>query len=599
MTHGHGHGHDAGHGGAPVDAADRHPRPLRGLLPYLLEDRVAFALVVLSGIAFSALLIATSALGAWLVGAVLTGRTFADEAPVAWALGASAVLTGVAAWWQSYIGHDWAFRILAGLRVRLYDGLERATPGRILGKRTGDLTASAMADVEKTEMFFAHTAGDYLGAVLVSLASVGLIAALDWRTALVALALMVLVAVVPFALAGRAAAQGRALRGELGALNAEALDGVQGLRELVTFGRGDWYLARLVRRTRATARHGAAYARRSGLEQAVTDLLLALGVIVVPLTAAHQVGAGRLDARWLPVLIVLALASLGPIATVSATARTLGEVRAAAGRVLAIIGYPAQVTDVSTAAAPEIREPDVRFENVRFGYSAGGPTVLDGVDLHVRPGETVALVGRSGAGKTTCANLLLRFWDAASGRVLIGGHDVRDLPLRALRAAVTLVPQEVYLFNLPVRENIRLARPSATDAEVEAAARAAIAHEFIAALPQGYDTPCGERGARLSGGQRQRIAIARALLNDAPVIVMDEAVSSLDAENEKAVQEAVASARAGHTMITIAHRLSTIRAADRVIFLDGGRVAGTGTHERLLAGNPGYRDLLAAQAGSG
>ncbi|WP_169806749.1 thiol reductant ABC exporter subunit CydC [Actinomadura macra] len=560
----------------------------------MLEDPVAFTLVVTSGIAFSALLITTSVLGAWLVGAVLTGRTFGDEVPVVWTLAVCAVLTGVATWWQSYISHDWAFRILAGLRVRLYDGLERATPGRILGKRTGDLTASAMADVEKTEMFFAHTAGDYLGAVLVSLASLGVIAALDWRTALVALALMILVAVVPFTLAGRAAAQGRAMRRELGTLNAEALDGVQGLRELVTFGRGDWYLARLVGRTRATAAHGAAYARRSGLEQAATDLLLALGVILVPLTAAHQVRTGDLDPRWLPALIVLALASLRPIATVSATARTLGEVRAAAARVLAIIGYPAQVTD-DAAEAPDIVAADVRFEDVRFRYDGAGPDVLDGVDLHVRPGETVALVGRSGAGKTTCANLLLRFWDVASGRVLIGGHDVRDLPLSALRAAVTLVPQEVYLFNLSVRENIRLARPRASDAEVEAAARDAIAHDFIAALPQGYDTPCGERGAQLSGGQRQRIAIARALINNAPVIVLDEAVSSLDTENEKAVQEAVASARTGHTMITIAHRLSTIRAADRVILLDGGRAADTGTHDELLARSDGYRDLMAAQ----
>ncbi|WP_165975301.1 ABC transporter ATP-binding protein [Actinomadura rubrisoli] len=288
-------------------------------------------------------------------------------------------------------------------------------------------------------------------------------------------------------------------------------------------------------------RHGAAYARRSGLEQTATDLLLSLGVVLVPLVASRQVASGALDPVWLPALIVLGVASLGPIATVSATARALGDVRAAATRVLTIINS-------------------------------------------------------SGAGKTTCANLLLRFWDPASGRVRVGGHDLRDLPLATPRSTVTLVPQDVYLFNTTIRDNIRLVRPEATDEEVEAAARQAVAHDFITALPQGYDTVCGERGAQLSGGQRQRVAIACALINDAPIIVMDEAVSSLDAENERAVQRAVAAVRARHTMITIAHRLSTIRAADRVVFLDEGMVADSGTHDELLSRNTGYRRLLATQA---
>jgi ATP-binding cassette subfamily C protein CydCD len=237
----------------------------------------------------------------------------------------------------------------------------------------------------------------------------------------------------------------------------------------------------------------------------------------------------------------------------------------------------------------------VAFESVTFRYAPTEPPALDNVSIEIGAGQTVALVGRSGAGKTTAAHLLLRFWDPQSGRITIDGHDIKDFELDDLRRHVALVAQDTYLFNTTLWENLKLGRPEATDAEVRAAAGVANVEEFAQALPDGYETLVGERGLQLSGGQRQRVAIARALLKDAPVLVLDEATSHLDAVNEAEVRAALDRLMAGRTTLVIAHRLSTIRNADQIVVLDGGRVAERGTHAELLALDGLYSHLIASQ----
>ena len=267
----------------------------------------------------------------------------------------------------------------------------------------------------------------------------------------------------------------------------------------------------------------------------------------------------------------------------------------AAGRLMAAMDVEPEVVDAPAARPLHLTDASIRFEDVSFAYDTGA-SALTGVSLEVRRGETVALVGPSGGGKSTLLSLIPRFYDVTGGRVTIDGVDVRQARLASLRDHIALVTQEPFLFDDTLRANIAHARPDASDAEVEAAARAAAAHEFIAALPRGYLTQAGEAGARLSGGQRQRIAIARAFLKDAPILLLDEATSALDTESEAKVQVALERLMAGRTTLLIAHRLSTVRTADRIYVIDAGRVVETGDHASLSVQGGLYARLARAQS---
>jgi ATP-binding cassette subfamily C protein CydC len=274
--------------------------------------------------------------------------------------------------------------------------------------------------------------------------------------------------------------------------------------------------------------------------------------------------------------------------------RNFGIILAAADRVFRVLESKPVVEDRGRESIQGLR-PVIDFQRVSFRYGENLPLILNDVSFQVREGETVALVGDSGVGKTTCINLLQRFWDVQEGRIAIDSADIRDLPLEQLRTLITTVPQEIYLFNMSLWDNIRLGKPDASDAEVEEAARAALIHDFILGLPDGYDTSAGERGLQLSGGQKQRIAIARAILKDAPILILDEAMSSLDTENERLVQASLNNLRRGRTTLIVAHRLSTFRNADSLVVLKDGQVEEIGSHEELVQKKGYYSRFISVQ----
>jgi len=311
---------------------------------------------------------------------------------------------------------------------------------------------------------------------------------------------------------------------------------------------------------------------------------------------------GDITAGHLGQTVFFVMILVGSVAVLS---EVYGDLLRAAGATERLMELLSARSPVANPAAPQAlpavqRGSSVGFEAVSFHYpSRPAQAALKDFNLQVAPGETVALVGPSGAGKSTVLQLLLRFYDASSGHVRVDGVPVRQASLSALRARVGIVPQDSTVFSTSARENIRYGRPDATDAEVEAAARAAFAHDFICALPEGYDTFLGERGVRLSGGQRQRISIARAMLKNPPLLLLDEATSALDAESERMVQAALESAMSGRTTIVIAHRLATVLRADRIVVLDQGRIVDIGRHEELVARGGLYSRLAAMQFGDG
>ena len=324
------------------------------------------------------------------------------------------------------------------------------------------------------------------------------------------------------------------------------------------------------------------------------EFLAAIAVTFIVWFGGYEVVNGDITAGAFVAFLTHAVNLANPVKRLSRIYGNLQKAMAAVDRVFSIVDLEESITDRPNAQPLPPVEGRVRFDNVKFSYKEGRPA-LDGVSLEAAPGEMIAFVGPSGAGKSTIANLIPRFYEVDSGTITVDGHDIRDVTLASLRGQIGLVPQETMLFSTTIRENIRYGRLDATDEEIEQAARAANAHNFIMELEHGYDTQIGERGVSISGGQRQRVAIARAILKDPRILILDEATSALDTESEKIVQAALDNLMVGRTSFVIAHRLSTVFHADRIYVIDAGRIVEQGTHEELLREGGLYQHLYDIQ----
>jgi ATP-binding cassette, subfamily B, bacterial len=570
---------------------------LRTLVDKTRGYRARLTLTFFLGVARVTALIGVGVLSALAVRAVKRGE---PAGPLLAALLVVAPLAGILHWCESWLAHDVAYRLLADMRLAVFQKLDALAPAYLTRRRSGDLVGAATHDVELIEYFFAHTVTPAFVAVLVPAAVLVALGEFGGALVLVLIPFLLYTALVPVLGRSRIDRLSSRAREASGDLNAHVVDTVQGLAEIVAYRRvaawGEALGAKARRFYELRLPFLRDLARQTAFQETATGLG-GLAVIAVGAWLAHQ---GRMDAASLPLLTLLALSAFVPLWEIAQVGRQLADTLGAARRLSAVETEPIPVNDgPGVPAAPARGGLAVELADVRFIYPGRTRPALDGVSLRIKDGSTVALVGPSGAGKTTVASLLLRFWDPQSGVIRLFGHDLREYQLDELRKRIALVAQDTYLFNDTLRANVMLARPDADDAALGLAIERAALHDLVTELPDGLDTVVGERGAQLSGGQRQRVAIARAFLKDAPVLILDEATSHLDAVSEAAVRSALERLAQDRTTLVIAHRLSTVRDADAIVVLDDGKLVEVGRHAELLARGDLYAHLVGRQLGGG
>jgi ATP-binding cassette, subfamily B, bacterial len=568
------------------------PETIRTLMRVVRPYRGQLAITLLTGIGRVVAFIGVSVVGALILAAI---RVQAPVTGLVVGLLLVAPLAGLLHWLESWIAHAMAYALLAEMRVDLFRKLDALAPAYLLRRRSGDLVALATQDVETVEYFFAHTIAPAIVAVLVPAAVLLTLGWIAWPLAL---------GLAPFLLyAGLSPVLGRqridrlasAARGGLGAISAFTTETIQGLSEIVVFG------AASRRRTafqQAVAEYQAlrlTLLHDLSVQTAALEVATGLGSLAVAALGAVLATSGMLPVGALPLVTLVSVAAFLPVSEIAQVGRQLADTIASTRRLAVVHAEPVTITDGPLQPAARSGGSAVSFDDVVFAYPGRTAPAVAGLTVEMPAGATVALVGPSGAGKTTVANLLLRFWDPDSGAIRLDGVDVRDLTLDGLRGRIALVAQDTYLFNDTLEANVRLARPGASAAEVSLALSRAALADFVAGLPDGLATRVGERGVQLSGGQRQRIAIARAFLKDAPLLILDEATSHLDTLSEQAVRAALDALMANRTTVVVAHRLSTIRAADLIVVLGAGRVVEAGSHAALLARGGVYARLVERQ----
>ena len=560
---------------------------MRHIIPWKGRLALSFCFGVLRVLSF----IGVGIFSALIVLDLKNGNDYSSQ--LSWLITA-AILSGILHWLESWIAHDMAFRLLSVMRINVFKKLDLLAPAYLVRRRTGDLMGIATHDVELVEYFFAHTVAPVFVSILIPAAIVVILSTTSFWMTLALLPFLIAVGLSPFLMRNKVDRLGSKAREAAGELSAHAIDSVQGLAEIVAYQQGS-------NRGRSfeelTDRHISLrlpFFRELTLQSNMLEVLTGWGGLAVVSAGALLTTNGYFDAGILPLLTILAMSAFLPVSEIAQIGRQLADTLGATRRVYALEKEPVKIADGNAEVSKDITS-GFKIRNVSFSFPGRPRNVLENLNVDIPVGNTFAIVGPSGAGKTSLAQLLMRFWDPDKGSILFNDIDLKNFKLEELRSRIALVAQDTYLFNNTLKDNILIAKPDATEQELQEAVNLSALSEVVQSLPEGLETMVGERGASLSGGQRQRVAIARAFLKNAPVLILDEATSHLDALSENIVHKALNQLKINRTTLIIAHRLSTVRKADQIIVLDKGRIMETGTHKELFKNKGLYRKLISKQ----
>ncbi|MCL4270633.1 MAG: thiol reductant ABC exporter subunit CydC, partial [Anaerolineales bacterium] len=574
--------------------------PKSTILPRLLQflkgnwHRVALS-VLLSSITILAS-VALMGTSAWLISTAAIAVSVAD-------LGVSTVGTrffgitrAVFRYLERLVSHDVTFRLLAKLRVWFYEKLEPLAPARLMNFRSGDLLARIIGDVETLENFYVRVVSPPLTAIVVGvftaifLASFYPLLAPVYLTFYLSLGLFL--PILAQTTSRKSAEQTISLRADL---QTRLVDGIQGMADLIAYGRANERLKQIASNADEYGNAQRRMARVTGIHSAIGTLLTNLGMWTILFLTIPQIINGEIAGPMLASLTLLTLASFEAVTPLPLAAQMWNSAREAARRLFEVVDTEPEIKDDIRYSKIDERVSNIEFSNISFTYPSQSTPALQHLTFNLQPSTSLAIVGPSGAGKSTIANLLLRFWDYSSGEIILSGESLKALNQDEVRARCGYVSQNTYFFNTSIYENLRFARKKVTREEVEAACKSAQIHEFIMSLPKGYDTLIGEQGLRLSGGERQRLAIARALIKDAPILILDEPTANLDPLTEGQVLETLFKVMKQKTSLLITHRLIGLENVDEIVVMNHGQIIERGTHADLANKDSFYRRLLDLQ----